>query len=377
MRRSTKDILRVAILVDSTTSWSRLLIEGILEYSKRHGPWHIHLEPQPRDNKLHLPTDWMGDGIICRISSLEMARQLDALDLPVVNISGVQLTGVDYPRVITSPRSEARLVFETFRSRGFQRFAYVGDMEQDFVKRHFLILEKEFTEYGYSLRSFSPGRDGDLKEWLKSLPKPIGVLCWGPSLGHQVIDACQLTGINVPHDVAVLGSNYDELLSEASYPPQAGVRFASEQIGMTAASILDGMMHGKLPEKREWFLEPLGVVEKLSIDTVAVEDARMAKVMRYLGDHALEPITVDDVLKAHPMARRSLERKFRQLFGCSIVEHIRQLRVNHARKLLAETDKPITLVAEACGFSSYNYLNRIFKRATGQTPSEYRAQCRA
>jgi LacI family transcriptional regulator len=145
---------------------------------------------------------------------------------------------------------------------------------------------------------------------------------------------------------------------------------------MTAAFILDNMMHGKKPKKMNWNLEPLGIVEKLSIDTLAVEDPRMAKVMHFLKDHALEPISVPDVLKANPMARRSLERKFQQLFGCSVVEQIRQLRINHARKLLTETDQPITWIAEQCCFTSYNYLNRIFKQCTGLSPSQYRAQYR-
>jgi transcriptional regulator GlxA family with amidase domain len=102
----------------------------------------------------------------------------------------------------------------------------------------------------------------------------------------------------------------------------------------------------------------------------------MANVMRFLHEHALEPISVPDVLKANPMARRSLERKFHLLYGCSIIEQIHRLRVNHARSLLSETDDPVTLIAEKCCFSSYNYLNRIFKQLTGLSPSQYRAQFR-
>lgn len=373
---SLTGIFRVAILVDTTTSWSRALIEGILDYTKEHGPWHIHLEPQPRDEQLHLPENWHGQGIIARVSTKKMARQLEALETPVVNISSVHIPGISYPRVITNPQSEARLAYDTFRSRGFNHFAYVGDVRQDFVKQHFQIYKEELKQADCTPQLFNPEVDGLLEEWLKQLPKPVGIYCWGPSLGHRVIDACQLANINVPHDVAVLGSNYDELLSESSYPPQAGVRMNAEQIGRTAASILDSLMHGKKPEKLEWRLEPKGIVEKLSIDTMAIQDHRMAAVMRFLHEHALEPITVDDILSKNPMARRSLERKFRQMFGCSIVEQIRQLRINHARLLLADTDDPVTLIAEECGFSSYNYLNRIFKQSTGLSPSQYRAQCR-
>lgn len=377
MQKTPDTIFRVAILVDTTTSWSRALIEGILDYTKEHGPWHIHLEPQPRDDQLHLPENWQGHGIIGRVSTKKMAKQLDARKTPVVNISSVQIKGISYPRVITDPQSEARLAYDTFRARGFNHFSYIGDLRQEYVAEHFRAYEGELKNAGCTPLVFNPEVDGLLEEWLKQLPKPIGIYCWGPSIGHQVIDACQLAGINVPHDVAVLGSNYDELLSEASYPPQAGIRMNAEQIGKTAASILDDMMHGKKPQQMEWHLEPKGVVEKLSVDTMAVEDHRMASVMRYLNEHALEPITVDDVLKENPMARRSLERKFRQLFGCSIVEQIRQLRINHARLLLANTDEPITLIAELCGISSYNYLNRIFKECTGLSPSQYRAQYRS
>ncbi|WP_322608250.1 XylR family transcriptional regulator [Pontiella agarivorans] len=375
MKRA-KEIKRVAILVDSTTSWSRLLIEGILEYSKAQGPWHIHLEPQPRDHLLHLPEGWKGDGIICRVSSREIAEHLHALNLPVVNISAMQIEGADFPRVITSPESEARLIRETFKSRGFRNLAYLGDLSQAYVNRHCSIVEAEMNNAGIRIDRFSTADGRDMTEWLKNLPKPVGVICWGPSLGHQVIDLCQLAGIIVPHDVAVLGTDYDELLSEASYPPQAGVRFNVEQIGMTSASVLDSLMQGEIPKQKEWRLEPKGIVEKLSIDTVAVDDPRMASVMRYLREHALEPITVDEILKANPMARRSLERRFRRLYGCSIVEQIRQLRINHARRLLAETDESVTVIAEACGFSSYNYLNRVFKQATGLTPSQYRSEQR-
>ncbi|QBG46729.1 helix-turn-helix domain-containing protein [Verrucomicrobia bacterium S94] len=372
--KRVREIKRVAILVDSSTSWSRLLIEGILEYSKIHGPWHIHLEPQPRDQLLHLPEGWEGDGIICRVASKEIADRLHTLNLPVVNISAMQIEGADFPRVITSPESEARLILETFKSRGFRNLAYLGDLSQAYVIRHCSIVESEIKKAGIRMDRFSTAEGRDMTEWLKNLPKPVGLICWGPSLGHQVIDACQLAGIIVPHDVAVLGTDYDELLSEASYPPQAGVRFNVEQIGMTAASVLDCLMQGEVPKQKEWLLEPKGIVEKLSIDTVAVEDRRMASVMRYLKEHALEPISVNDILKANPMARRSMERKFRQLYGCSIVDQIRQLRINHARKLLAETDEPVTVIAEECGFSSYNYLNRVFKQATGLTPSQYRAE---
>ncbi|ADE53850.1 xylose operon transcription regulator XylR [Coraliomargarita akajimensis] len=370
----TTQTTRVAILVDTQTTWSRSLVEGILAYTKEHEPWHMHLEPQPSRDSLLLPKGWEGDGIIARVSSPQVAAELKALNKPVVNISSIKIEGVNYPRVISSPKSLANLAYDTFRIRGFRNLAYVGDLSFGFVQADYGAYEKVVNDAGRKLYCFDLSKNHSLEDWLAALPKPIGVLCWGPSLGHQVIDSCNLMNLNVPGDVAVLGSNYDKLLSEASYPAQAGILMDSKQIGRTAAGILDDMMHGRPLEKSDWWLEPLGIMEKLSIDTFSVNDERMAKVMRYLTEHAFERITVTDVLKHNPMSRRTLERKFRQTFGCSIVDHIRQLRINHARELLATSDMPITEISDVCGFSSYNYLNRTFKQATGLSPSQYRIQ---
>lgn len=119
------------------------------------------------------------------------------------------------------------------------------------------------------------------------------------------------------------------------------------------------------------------VVAEAFFGTLAVEDPKMAVVMRFIQTKFREPINMPEILLAATMARRSLERKFRQTFGMSVIDRIRQIRVNEARLLLAATNDPITLIAEKCGFASYNYMGCIFQAETGVTPREYRAQFRA
>lgn len=374
---ATTDLRRVAILVDSTTTWSRTLIRGILDYTRVHGSWHVHLEPQPRDGRLHLPDGWRGDGIIARVANESICAELEATALPVVNISGVRLKTNPFPRVITQADALGRLAFHTFRDRGFRRFAYVGDLSLAYVRDHLAAYRAAVTGAGHGLSVHDISTTASLAGFLSGLPKPVAAFCWGPSLGHRVIDTCQLSGLAVPHDVAVLGSAWDDLLSEASHPAQAAIRVQSERIGATAASVLDGMMRGHPPEQQEWHLEPHGVVEKPSIDTLAVDDPVLADVMEHLKTHALGPLSIDDLVRHVPVGRRSLERNFRRAFGCSILEHLRRTRINHARTLLAETRTPIAEVSRRCGFSSCTYFNRIFKQVTGTAPGRYRRQWRA
>jgi len=55
-----------------------------------------------------------------------------------------------------------------------------------------------------------------------------------------------------------------------------------------------------------------------------------------------------------------------------VAEYIRNQRIQHAQRLLKETDTPITDIAYAVGFSDYNHFSRIFKQITGVSARLYR-----
>lgn len=373
-----RNIPTISIFVETATSWGRRVVAGMLTYAKENGPWHIQVEPRGPDEIPEIPRRWRSDGIIARIATKEFAEQLRSLGVPIVNVSSIKIPGVDFPRVTTNTVSVCRMAADHFQVRGFRNFGYIGNLEQSFVQGQCEAFIEVLSARGFKCQACShTGSREDILRWLQALPKPVGVLCWGPRIGRLVIDTCLDAGIAVPHDVAVLGADYDELQSEASHPPQSGIRMASEQIGLIAAGVLDQLMAGGKPEKDYWAITSGGVVAKLSSDTLAVSDPGMAKVMRFIQANFREPIGVPEILDAVPMARRSLERKFRQTFGLSVVDRIRQIRVNEARLLLAGTNDPITLIAERCGFSSYTYMGRVFQEETGMTPSDYRAQFRA
>ena len=71
------------------------------------------------------------------------------------------------------------------------------------------------------------------------------------------------------------------------------------------------------------------------------------------------------------------ERHFRQIFkkktGYSPSEYIIRRRIDNAKGLLVFTSESIVNVASLCGFSGANYLCRVFKKETGQTPAQWRA----
>jgi LacI family transcriptional regulator len=109
---------------------------------------------------------------------------------------------------------------------------------------------------------------------------------------------------------------------------------------------------------------------------VACADPQVRQVLRFIRDHAHEGIDVRAVLKAVPMARRSLERRFQMLIGRSPADEIRRVKINKVRHLLDTTNLSIPDIAEACGFNYVEHMIPVFKKHHGNTPARYRAGVR-
>jgi LacI family transcriptional regulator len=119
-------------------------------------------------------------------------------------------------------------------------------------------------------------------------------------------------------------------------------------------------------------IPPTGVVERRSTDTLAIEDADVAQVLTYIRANACQPIQISDILRAVPLSRRSIERRFAELLGRTPSEEIRNVRMAKAKNLLAETSMSIEAIADACGYGTYNYLTRVFTKESKMSPREFR-----
>lgn len=383
-----KALKQVAILVDSASGWGRRIIEGILAQTLEHHRWHIWIAPMDRVGLTFLPKGWKGDGIIARIPTLKTARYLAQFKVPVVNVSSIALPGEQYPRIMPDHEVACQLALDHLSAKGFKRFGYVGPVRMPWVRAHFAAFQKVLSAQGLrgnvftSPPDFSSQRDWEewlssLTEWLRVQPKPIAVLTWSPSLGREVVEACRMADILVPHEVAVLGSNSDGLLDRACDPPLAGVDEPCFEMGRLAANYLDRLLTDKGSVPALTRVKPTRIIQGGSTDTLAVDDPLLVQAMRYIDAHAFdEDMSVEKLLEIVPVARRSMERRFRDTFGRSLVEEIRARRIAKARTLLLETDLPMPEIAQACGYSTYNYLHLVFKKAMGIAPSRFRLENR-
>ena len=97
------------------------------------------------------------------------------------------------------------------------------------------------------------------------------------------------------------------------------------------------------------------------------------QIDEYIGTHYTENIGVLDICRHFQISRTYLYEISDQNYGCGIAEHIRKLRTEKAKTLLADhPGMKIGEIASACGFSDYNYFITVFKRITGMPPKQYR-----
>ncbi|MDR0743993.1 MAG: AraC family transcriptional regulator [Tannerella sp.] len=101
-------------------------------------------------------------------------------------------------------------------------------------------------------------------------------------------------------------------------------------------------------------------------------DNRIEKILSFLNYHYLENIRLDDLSSRFSMNTSAFCRYFKQKTGKSYIRYIQDLRIGHACKLLVGTAYDISRISMECGFNAICHFNKIFKRKTALTPSEYR-----
>jgi len=99
----------------------------------------------------------------------------------------------------------------------------------------------------------------------------------------------------------------------------------------------------------------------------------ISRMIEYLHKHFKEKVSIEKLAENTGMSMRSMLRHFKRINGASPKEYLIKLRINHACELLDGTRLGIEEIALSSGFNDSNYFSREFRKATGSTPSKFRA----
>lgn len=101
--------------------------------------------------------------------------------------------------------------------------------------------------------------------------------------------------------------------------------------------------------------------------------ARMSRLQAFLRDHLDHDIDPDTLAGIACMSKAHFHRVFRAMFGETVMEHTRRLRLERAAQRLRFTRDGILDVAVGAGYSSHEAFTRAFQARFGLTPSSFRA----
>jgi len=390
----------VAVILDAARPYDRLVIGGVAQFARERGHWSLYVEEDPLQ-KLPDLKRWHGQGIIANFDDRRVAEAIRGLDIPVVGVGG----GYGWydpvsriPYIYTDNQAIGRLGAEHLLACGFPTLGFCGyphTTTSGWSEERAASFQEACTESGRRCHVFA-GRIGnarrwedfqaELQAWLTGLPRPLGVMACNDVRARHVLEACRSLGLRVPHDVAVIGVDNDEMICELTDPPLSSVDQSARRVGYEAAAALDRLLldwpnghkagrrrqSDAAPEHDRVVVPPSGVIVRTSTDTLATSDAEVLQTLQALrGDPSRKP-NVESLARAAGISRSNLEKRFRVAVGRSIHDEHTRLRLAGTRKLIVETDLPLKTIAARGGFPSLQYMTTFVRRHTGLTPARLR-----
>lgn len=374
---------KIAVIVETMNVYGQGIIRGICRYLGEHPECTLFYE----ERTLESPppswlTRWKGDGIIVRDRTGKSCNIALKTGAKVIDLSEHRRPKI--PTVYSDHAACSRLAAEHFMRRGFTHFGFVGIKGRPFSQKrrdafvraigedvHLFELqddERAFASWGndYSI----------LTEWLRKLPKPVGIMACYDLAGIGVLQACRLANIGVPDDVAVIGVNNDELQCSMSNPPMSSIAQNQERVGFEACDLLFRLLRGEASPEKTLHVPPLGVITRRSTDIFVVPDQLVVRAIRLIRERACEGLDVEEVARILDISRRTLERRFTSAMNRTVHEEIVDVRLHKARQLLAETTLPIQTVVKRIGMKSLPYFTKLFIEQIGVRPVQYRNENR-
>jgi len=371
---------KVILLIETSRAFGREFLYGVARYSKLHGPWAFYREP--RNLKSHIPrlTNWQANGIIMRNSII--STELLKLKIPTIMILHDPKGPGNVHSVITEGNRISELAAEHLLNRGLRNFAYCGFDDFHWSNERKIYFQKLIEDAGFKTYIYNEGASKKHKtwekeqvrmaEWLRILPKPVGIMTCNDDRGNHVLEACKVAKLNVPEEVSVIGVDNDELVCDLCDPPLTSIALNSKSAGYAAAELLDNLMKGQNIQNQQIHVTATHVVKRQSTDILAIEDADVVSAIRFIRQNAKSKIRVNDVVANTCLSRRSLESHFRNYLKRSIQEEIRKVRTELISQMLIETNLSIAEITSTFNFTDLEHMSRYFRKEKGISLRDFR-----
>lgn len=344
-------------------------LEGLFEYAQQHG-WAIILHDRlPNGFDLSLL-----DGALVTYrgnrEQVDLVRKLLRLGKPVVDLTDACATP-PLTRVSADHFAVGQLAAQHFIEHGFENFAWYSS---SWSNVHRLRYDGYRAAVGNRTRIIrTVGGDAALARLLTRAVRPLGILTYDETDASLAIRACQLAGLSVPADIAILAVGNDPFLCENAPIPLSSIDQGLKQGVLAAAAVLDRLMATDQPVRpTTTLIPPVRVVPRASTDTLAHPHPTIRTALNFIHRNLSKPLTSSQVAAAVGMPRSTLDHLFTAQYGRPIGREILRQRLLRAKRLLRDETIQLKAIAKLCGFCHSAHFTNVFKAETGLSPKAWR-----
>ncbi len=380
---------------------AQAIMRGVGVYVRPHADWHFRIVNEHLDTVVPMLKTMHVDGVFASPESLAEQELVTACGIPCILIRSAKQQNI-LPYLTANNRLLGQMAAEHFIEKGFTNFAYYTLNSTRFwsIERLEGYAER-VKQAGGTIHVFEPpatGKSagdaatetvsrwpmstwtrnaGHLHKWLRSLPKPTGLFASEDGAGYDAIEAAREVGINVPEQLAVLGTYNDLTRCLLANPPLSSIAVDLEQTGYNAAALLHKIILGQEKMKGQRLVnEPTHIVTRQSTDILAVNDPDLAAAIHFIRTNVNRHIRVSDVVRETFTSRRGLEIKFRDHLRHSIADEIMRIKVDRVAEMLLESDASMERIAETMAFCTPSHMRKVFMKIKGISPYIFRKQHR-
>ena len=380
-------MLRLLIISDFTEAFPSKLLSGIVRYSRRKEQWVICRMPPAYKSLIGIPgvvkwaKDWGADAVIGQFEQND--------DVGLFARNGIVCVAQDFkqrfkniPNITADYIGTGRMAARYYLERGFKHFGFFGFNHVCWSDERCEGFRKEVESAGigatvhiYNLQDIDHlwyyERD-KLREWLRSIPKPIGIMACDDNQGNNLVEACHSAGVKIPSEVSVMGVDNDELLCSLGSTALSSIYVDIEDGGYRTAELIEQLVTNPDIRVGDVVLRPIKVVERISTAAFATDDVQIQKAVKFIHQNYQKKISVSDVMEEVALSRRLLERRFKSVTGQTLYQYISDQKIRHFAEMLHDTNDQVVNIALSLGETDTKSISRRFKQIYGCSPVEWR-----
>lgn len=384
-------IHRIALLFSANKVYDREIIVGIGDYLRStRVTWDLFLEDDYHCRLAGIE-HFDGDGIIADFDDPTVAEALQHCRLPIVAVGASYEDPAAYPSqlpyVAIDNGQLISLAYNHLIDAGLENFALYSLPESAGYhwaqerERIYLRLRQADQPGAHARDEVYRGlltsamawnqASAQLIDWLRALPKPVGIIAVNDARARHLLQACLLADLAVPEQVAIIGIDNDPLARTLGRIPLSSVIQSTEEMGRTAAHLLHQMLGGvRLPGRRV-LIPPVGINALASSRHQPLSNPYVMRANHFIRQYACQGIKTEQVAAYVGISRSALEEHFRRDLRCTVHQAILTHKLDVAKDMLARRDASSADVAVRSGFTSLQYMYTVFRRELDCTPREY------